>query len=101
MYLIFLIKFNTHILYFYIDVLNKYNFCNFLIPFKYGTYLIEAREQFKILKNGSVYQGAWPPMLYKITFLERLSVVLLFHLEIMIAVCYRVLILNEQLEILK
>ena len=28
------------------------------------TYLIAAREKFHILKNGSDYQGAWPPLLY-------------------------------------
>ena len=27
-------------------------------------YLIAAREKFQILKNGSVYPGAWPPLQY-------------------------------------
>ena len=29
-----------------------------------NTYLITAREKFQILKNGSDYQGAWPPLYY-------------------------------------
>ena len=29
-----------------------------------GTYLIAIREKSQILKNGSDYQGAWPPLVY-------------------------------------
>ena len=42
-----LFKFNTHILYFYLYVINKYNFCNFLIPFKCT---LRLGKNFKILK---------------------------------------------------
>ena len=32
-------------------------------------YLIEACKKFQILKNGSNYQGAWPPLPYCIFYL--------------------------------
>ena len=32
------------------------------MPFKYVS--IAAREKFLIFKNGSDYQGAWPPLIY-------------------------------------
>ena len=54
-------------MYFYLYVFNTYNFCNFFNTFLtelLNTYLIAAREKFKILKNGSNYQGAWPPLHY-------------------------------------
>ena len=66
MCLILICKFNTHILYFYLYVFNTYNFCIFLNTFfadLLNTYLIAARENCQILKNGSEYQGAWPPLL--------------------------------------
>ena len=55
-------------MYFYLYVFNKYNFCNFYKFFAYvlNTSLIAAREKFQILKNGSFYQGAWPPLNYEI-----------------------------------
>ena len=62
--------FNTYnqytYLYFYLYVFNKYNFCNIfkIILCLLNTYLIAALEKFQILKNGSDYQGAWPPLYY-------------------------------------
>jgi len=43
-----------------------------LIPFLHtlNTYLIAAREKFQILKNGSDYQGAWPPLVYGVVKLK-------------------------------
>ena len=29
-----------------------------------NTYLMAAREKFQMLKNGSDYQEAWPPLVY-------------------------------------
>ena len=51
----------------YMYLINTISVNKFLIPFfflhtfKYA--LIVAREKFLILKNGSDYQGAWPPLL--------------------------------------
>ena len=33
-----------------------------------STYLIAAPEKVQILKNGSDYQGAWPPLLYILSY---------------------------------
>ena len=43
-------------------ILNTFFFADLL-----NTYLIEARENFQILENGSDYQGAWPPLAWTIT----------------------------------
>ena len=45
--------------------LKKYFFAYLL-----STYLIAASEKFQILKSGSDYQGAWPPLPYRLTFLS-------------------------------
>ena len=36
------------------------------MPFKY-VFNCGWRKKFKILKNGSDYQGAWPPLVYAIS----------------------------------
>ena len=37
---------------------------NTFFAYLLSVYLIAAREQFQILKNGSDYQVAWPPLIY-------------------------------------
>ena len=39
-------------------------FFNTFVAYLLNTYLIAAREEFQILKNGSDYRGAWPPLYY-------------------------------------
>ena len=47
-----------------IDIIPVKKFFNTFFAYLYNTYLIAAREQFQILKNGSDYQVAWPPLVY-------------------------------------
>ena len=48
---------------------------NTFFAYVLNTYLIAAREKFKILKNGSDYQGAWPPLYNIYTFRNSLQYV--------------------------
>ena len=52
-------------------------FLNIFFAYLLSTYLIAAHEKFQLLKNGSDYQGAWPPLLYRLFYILKISYILI------------------------
>ena len=66
-----------------------------------NTYLIVAREKFQILKNGSDYQGAWPPLHYTVNTIYKYLTMVGTSIPSELLFCKAAQIVNQQRNRLK